>query len=71
MKNLDGRTIAFWSISLDCECPSCGEDVDLLRAPDFGEGKGIKPIEIGTDEAENLAVQCPECDHEFNVECLY
>ena len=71
MKNKDGKMIAFWSISLDSECPLCGEDVDLLRAPDFWEGKKIKPIENGTDEADNLAVQCPKCDHEFNVECLY
>jgi len=66
------RTIAVWSMSLDCECPSCKEDVDLLRYPDFWSGRGdMIACENGTERSRNLEVVCPECGHEFVVDCQY
>jgi len=82
------RTIAVWSMSLDCECPSCKEDVDLLRLdcecpsckedvdllryPDFWSGRGdMIACENGTERSRNLEVVCPECGHEFVVDCQY
>jgi len=64
-------TTAAWSIELNCECPKCGDFVDLLDYPDFWEGKTIELAEQGTKAADNLDVMCPKCGHEFNVKCEY
>lgn len=64
--------MATWSISLDCDCPKCGDFVDLLSEDNFWEAhQRLKPIEHGTDRSNNLEVICPECGHEFEVCCDY
>ena len=60
---------ASWHVSLDCDCPKCGEYVNLLDAPDFWDGRALDIPEHGTENSNNLEVQCPECGHEFKVCC--
>ena len=63
---------ATWNISLDCDCPECGEFVDLLQAQDFWcDHQRLKAVENGTERSNNLEVRCPECNHEFEVCCEY
>jgi len=62
---------ASWYVELNCDCPKCGKDVNLLDAPDFWEGRTLDIPEHGTENSNNLAVQCPECDHEFEVCCVW
>lgn len=67
----DERVAATWSIELNCDCPKCGEYVDLLTAADFWDGRELDLGEHGTERADKLPVYCPECGHEFEVECAY
>lgn len=62
---------ARWSISLNTECPACKEDVDLLDADDFWEGRRFEVVEHGTDRTRGVRVICPKCDHKFNVDFEY
>lgn len=59
---------AIWSLSLDCDCPSCEEYIDLLDGEDFWDGKRFEPCEHGTDRTQNVEVICPKCGHEFYVD---
>ena len=61
--------IANWSVGLHCECPKCGEFVNLLDAPDFWHSHTLDIPEHGTENSNNLEVACPECGHEFHVCC--
>ena len=63
--------LAIWSLSLDGECPKCKNDVDLLRANNFWDGRQLQACETATERSNNLEVDCPECDHKFIVECDY
>ncbi|MBK8132636.1 MAG: hypothetical protein IPK48_07935 [Gammaproteobacteria bacterium] len=64
---------AMWDIALNCDCPKCGEFVDLLREGNFcwDNHERLQPIENGTDQANDMEVVCPECGHEFEVCCEY
>lgn len=66
---------ANWAVSLDCVCPWCQKDVDLLAYPDFWDGRGgPNPFligEHGTERADHLEVVCPECGLEFEVTCVW
>lgn len=65
-------TVATWGIELTCHCPACGEYVDLLRYPDFWDGRqGIELCEHDTPRTTGMEVQCPECDAEFTVDCQF
>lgn len=66
------KVTATWSISLDCQCPACGEDVNLTDGADFWD----RPVKLeagehGTPRTDALPVHCPECLHEFEVCCTY
>ena len=65
------KTYAVWSISLDCDCPKCAADFDLLDNSDFWCGAKFQPIEHGTDLTTDVEAQCPECGHEFVVDFQY
>jgi rubredoxin len=66
------ETRALWSLSLDCTCPECGHDYDILEAdPDFFSNSRIEPIESGTGRTKNFETACPECEHEFKVDFEY
>lgn len=58
---------AQWTISLDCECPKCDQFVDLLLAADFWDGRRLEFAEA----KKGLEVECPECGHEFEVDCVW
>ena len=61
------RVTACWVVELNCECPKCAEDVDLLMDPDFWDGRKLEIAE----SRKGLEVVCPECGHEFEVDCEY
>jgi hypothetical protein len=63
---------ATWSLSLDTECPACGEYFDMLCTPDFWEDSmGLEICEHGTERSEGFGTHCPKCDHEFEVDLEY
>jgi DNA-directed RNA polymerase subunit RPC12/RpoP len=53
----------------DAECPQCREYLNLLDAPDFWDGRTLDIPEHGTENSDNLDVECPRCGHEFRVCC--
>lgn len=57
--------------SLDCECPGCNEYVNLLEYADFWDGRHIEVAEHGTPATTGMEVVCPECRHEFTVDCAW
>lgn len=59
------ETDATWSISLDCECPYCEHDIDLIKnySEDIGEP-------LNQDENLDLEVCCPKCRKDFIVKSL-
>ena len=67
------KTKARWSISLDCTCPECEHDYDILETDsDFFSGDTrIVPIEHGTQQTKDFETICPECEHEFKFDFEY
>jgi len=65
------KVTATWIIELNCECPKCKEWVNLLDYPDFWEGQSMKTGESRTKNSIDTEVVCPECNHEFKVDCEY
>jgi hypothetical protein len=69
---MSDQLTATWSISLDTECPECGEEFDMLCTPDFWEGKSSWQLcEHGTEKTKGVDALCPKCDHEFKVDLEY
>lgn len=66
-KNIEAN----WSVSLDCDCPNCKEFVDLLEDPDFWDGRNLEIPEHGTENSDDLEVECPKCGFEFSVYCVW
>lgn len=67
-----GAVRATWSLELTCYCPACDEYVDLLRHPDFWDGRqSMQACEYGTPRTTGMEVHCPKCDAEFEVDCEY
>ena len=62
---------AEWHAELTCDCPACGQYVDLLEYPDFWDGRKIEVCEHGTDRTRGMEVVCPNCGAEFLVDCNY
>lgn len=62
---------ATWWISLDADCPKCDENVNLLDAADFWDGRKMGIGEHGTDRTAAVEVVCPKCDHPFTVKTVY
>jgi len=62
---------AQWEVELNCHCPKCGEYVNLLDYPDFWDGRKLDIPEHDTKYSDNLEVNCPECDHAFEVCCVW
>ena len=67
----DETITATWSVKLNCDCPKCGEWVNLLDYPDFWDGRKLEIPEHNTENSDALDVYCPECEHEFVVRCEY
>lgn len=64
------ETIATWSMSLNCTCPKCQQDIDVMDDPDFWD-KPVEACEHGTPRTDNLEVTGPAGGHEFEVCCEY
>lgn len=64
-------TLATWTVELTCDCPTCGEYVDLLDHPDFWDGRQLDVPEHGTERSQRVEVTCPKCFGEFIVTCEY
>ena len=62
-----GRVTADWCVELNCDCPKCGEWVNLLDAADFWDGRDLEIAE----NKKAVEVDCPKCGHEFEVDCVY
>ena len=50
------RVMADWNVTLHCDCPHCGEFVDLLDYIDFWDGGGPGVCNNGDD----LEIPCTE-----------
>lgn len=66
-------TTATWTLSLTCECPHCKEWVDLLDYPDFWDAHSgsLDVCEHGTKRSNGVEVTCPQCNHDFKINCEY
>jgi len=62
---------ATWTIELNSQCPGCGDYVNLLDYDDFWDGRQLAVAENSTENSRNLQVNCPNCNHEFIVDCDY
>ena len=62
---------AQWDIHLHADCPHCKEWVDLLDYADFWDGRDLEIAEHGTERSRAVEVVCPECGHDFEVDCEY
>lgn len=62
---------ARWEVELNCHCPKCNQFVNLLEATDFWDGRGLDIPEHDTEYSNNLEVNCPECNHVFEVCCIW
>jgi hypothetical protein len=58
---------ATWRLELWCDCPKCELYVDLATADDFWVDRNLQACE----PRKGLDVVCPECGHEFEVDCEY
>jgi len=63
--------VAIWDISLDCTCPRCEKDIDLLDDSDFLDGRFFTIGEYGTNWTSGVDVECPVCGHEYKVDFEY
>ena len=69
-KRTKSSITAQWHVELNCYCPDCGEYVDLMEYPDFWDGhRSLDIPEHNTEYSDNLEVNCPECNHNFEVCC--
>ena len=71
IQNEAANVVATWVIELRCDCPKCGEYVDLLDDPDFWDGRQLTAAEHGTERSRDIEVMCPNCGHELKVDCFY
>lgn len=66
------NTEAFWDISLNCDCPHCGEYFDIINDTyDFWDGRNLEVGEHGTENSKGIEVTCPHCHLEFKVDLFY
>lgn len=64
-------TTATWTVELNCECPGCREDANLLDYADFWHARQLDVGESCTARSTGMLVVCPSCGHEFTVDCAY
>lgn len=62
---------ANWRVELNVDCPACEEYVNLLDHPDFWDCRQLSIAEHGTERSRDVAVTCPKCGHDFEVDCEY
>jgi endogenous inhibitor of DNA gyrase (YacG/DUF329 family) len=60
---------ASWTLELYCDCPGCGEFVDLLDDPEFFQThEDLQPCQHMNSGSRDVEVTCPNCGHEFTVD---
>jgi len=64
---------AFWSFSLDCECPNCKKDLNLddMNYYSYVSDLQLQVCEQDTINSSNIEVHCHHCEHDFIVDCKY
>ena len=62
---------AVWNLTLNVECPKCGNYFDLTDQDDFWVDAKFGAFEHGTEATVGLDVECPECAHEFECDFVY
>ena len=63
---------ATWTIELNCDCPKCGENIDLMDDGDFWDSNPTVEIcEWGTEKSRSIGAYCQECELEFKVDLAY
>lgn len=65
------RPQAQWVVELNVDCPKCEQHVNLLDYVDFWDGRQLDIPEHMTERSKNQEAVCPECGHEFVVECVW
>ena len=65
---MSDKVYASWSVTLYCDCPHCGEFVDLLEYGDFWDGGGPCGMCEGDVEIET---PCPECGEDIKCTTQY
>jgi DNA-directed RNA polymerase subunit RPC12/RpoP len=60
------KPVAYWSISLDTECPECKAEFDLIDLDSFRESS-VNPL----DRVEGYEATCPHCEHEYLLALEY
>lgn len=71
LKPCQKKHYATWSLSLDVECPECGEYFDLTDDDDFWDGGKMSCCEHNTPSTTDVRIECPKCEHEFLVDFDY
>lgn len=62
------RPVARLSWDLYVECPSCGEDFNIVdHDSDNDYSVAKKVFTNGWDKVEGHEVTCPKCEHEFEL----
>ena len=63
---------ATWSIELNCHCPSCEQYVNICDSTEFWYTyPNLEIAEHETERTTGMEVVCPNCGHEFKVDCEY
>lgn len=60
------KPVAYWSIRLDTECPSCNAEFDLIDLDSFRESS-INPL----DRVQGYEITCPHCEYEYLIDLEY
>lgn len=63
---MSDKPVAYWSIRLDTECPSCLAEFDLIDLDSFRESN-VNPL----DRTKDYEATCPHCEHEYLLDLEY
>jgi DNA-directed RNA polymerase subunit RPC12/RpoP len=63
VRELKWKLKARWNITLMVWCRSCHRNVDLMKAPNFWDGRE-NGLQAG-DDGEDEKVTCPNCGYVF------
>jgi predicted RNA-binding Zn-ribbon protein involved in translation (DUF1610 family) len=65
------KITATWNISLNCDCPKCGHEFDMLDDVEFFDGNNIQVGEHETSRTTDMEASCPKCGHDFLVDLAF
>lgn len=66
------QSVAYLGYSIDCDCPHCGENVDVVKCEsDAGDNSiSSRVFTNNWDALEGWPIECPHCNTEFEIERL-